>query len=516
MCSRLFGKSKREKAKSQSTERQKIINLYASYENIRYSRTDDARVQLKELDEYQRLSKFIEIAEELLAQLPAGTFSDIRSDVALACAEDYRARGLFNSKRFRPETPSNNIQAITDLSRAIELYEIAGKEEKTDSYEEKKTELYEFRGYCYLDQHMPDRAIEDANRIIKKSEYSKVYQLRGEAYYQLGMYNRAKADITYAMELATSVRERYDTFILCAAICKDFIISQQRKLAKVVEQYKAGKRDFQGVDLSWLDLSNINLAYADLRDANFEYSELSGSIFVGAHLQGANFSNCFYSGRVVTTNFDNANLVSANFRGAILGNARFRAANLRNAYMPNAALQYAYFEDADLTNAILSKANLANSTFVNCRLNQVDLSKSVFAVINLNNSELVDANLSNANLRQSTLVEANLERANLSRADLFEATITHSRLCDTNLSGAILVQLDLSDSDLTNANVANADIFAVNLTGANITNTNFAQAARLNNVFLPDTFVKKECRRQEEVDRKRFAPLEKVCEPVKT
>lgn len=53
----------------------------------------------------------------------------------------------------------------------------------------------------------------------------------------------------------------------------------------IVEEYRAGRRDFRGANLRGVDLSGADLRWADL-----SWVDLSGSTFRGADLRGVNLS----------------------------------------------------------------------------------------------------------------------------------------------------------------------------------------------------------------------------------
>jgi len=154
MFRRFFGQSSDEDSNTHSEEAQIIFDMYTAFEDIRFSRTDAAR----ELDAYKSGRKLVEAAERLLAENTSEEFFDIRSDVARVAALKYQEHGILHSKRYRTDSPhTNNLQAITDFSRAIELYKLAEKEVDPRAIElfglaeeEVNPTLHKYRGYCYL------------------------------------------------------------------------------------------------------------------------------------------------------------------------------------------------------------------------------------------------------------------------------------------------------------------------------------------------------------------------------
>ncbi|MEA5550367.1 pentapeptide repeat-containing protein [Anabaena cylindrica UHCC 0172] len=92
--------------------------------------------------------------------------------------------------------------------------------------------------------------------------------------------------------------------------------------AKMLEEYAAGKRDFEkaelgNADLQCLDLKGSNLSYADLSEAN---------------LSGANLRGCDLS----FADLSQANLYNADLRGAMLFSADLRQANLQGVHLEKA------------------------------------------------------------------------------------------------------------------------------------------------------------------------------------
>ena len=73
--------------------------------------------------------------------------------------------------------------------------------------------------------------------------------------------------------------------------------------------FKAGQRNFVGVDLSEADLRGANLREADLREADLRRADLYGADLSGADLYGANLYGA---------NLSRADLYGANLSGADL------------------------------------------------------------------------------------------------------------------------------------------------------------------------------------------------------
>jgi len=147
--------------------------------------------------------------------------------------------------------------------------------------------------------------------------------------------------------------------------------------------------NFEGTNLSKLDLRHVNFKYAILRSAN---------------LSCANLSYC---------NFERADLSSAKLDGANLLGVKMLCANLERASMHGCN-----FEDPAGMRANMEGANMK----------QVDLEGSHMAGVNLRVATLKNANLQNCDLRGAVLAGADLENCNLSGCDLQEANLRGANL----------------------------------------------------------------------------------------
>lgn len=152
-------------------------------------------------------------------------------------------------------------------------------------------------------------------------------------------------------------------------------------VGELLRRYKNGDRNFQGANLSGLDLTGINLSHANLIGANLQQSNLT-------------HANLNYAKLVV------ANLREAEITGANLQQVKFVGANLQQTRLNACNLKRADLSDADLTQAQLVRANLK------------------------------DANLSGANLTEANLSEANLQGAILEDAKCRDVILIEAILSD--------------------------------------------------------------------------------------
>ena len=126
---------------------------------------------------------------------------------------------------------------------------------------------------------------------------------------------------------------------------------------KLLAAFKAGQRNFVGVDLRGADLRRANLYGANLSGADLSEADLSGADLSGANLSGADLSGADLSG---------ADLRRATLYGATLYGANLSGANLSGADLSGADLRRANLREADLYGANLREADLRGAYPIGC------------------------------------------------------------------------------------------------------------------------------------------------------
>ncbi len=243
---------------------------------------------------------------------------------------------------------------------------------------------------------------------------------------------------------------------------------------ELLEQYAAGIRDFNGVELSEVNLSGaklsgvnfshanlsvVNLSGANLTVSNLSYAKLNVARLSGANLEGANLNNASLNvanliraqlrcAQLRFASLIRSELIRADFSNADLSGANLPGADLREATLQNAVLRDANLSEATLRDGLLMGANLEQA-----KLNSTDLSRT-----NLSGANFRDADLKQANLNCANLSGANLRGANLRWAELSGANLAWADLSGAKLSGANLIGADLSNANLTNASLVHADL----------------------------------------------------------
>ena len=171
-------------------------------------------------------------------------------------------------------------------------------------------------------------------------------------------------------------------------------------LKPVIDRYPLAYINFQGMNLSNMNLGQIKAPYANFQSVLLKNTNLEGAILDGAV-------------------FDNSDLSNANFKQASLQSASFKFAKMEGAH----------FE----------KANIAKSKFVLAEMSGANLNGSILEDAklqgsNLDRATLNDANAARANFYQSDLSFANVQFGNYSRANFQNSTLIFTNFLATNMA----------------------------------------------------------------------------------
>ncbi len=202
---------------------------------------------------------------------------------------------------------------------------------------------------------------------------------------------------------------------------------------ELLRRYKAGEKDFTGVNLaeanlkgSSLNSGSVNLSQANLTRANLNCVTWTNLNLDGASLKGANISEA----NLFRTNLSEADLENADLHKINLEQAKLEQAKLGKANFSGANLKAADLTGANLSGANLSGANLKNAKLMKANLSGANLSGADSEQSDLTGTNLSGANLSRANLRKAKLMKANLRNANLSQVSLLDADLEGADLKD--------------------------------------------------------------------------------------
>jgi uncharacterized protein YjbI with pentapeptide repeats len=182
--------------------------------------------------------------------------------------------------------------------------------------------------------------------------------------------------------------------------------------------------------------------------------------------------------------FDGANLSDVDLRHANLSSVNLKGAELARAKLADADFRTANLARADLREADLSRANLQEANLSQAILWEADLSGAFLKEAVLNRAFLRDTTFIRAQLREAVLTRANLTRSVMRRANLSGANLASANLTGADLTGAFLQKADLRKANLTRAKLIGAD-----LTGANLLEATLPDGTRFSNSTDLDKFT---------------------------
>lgn len=208
---------------------------------------------------------------------------------------------------------------------------------------------FPYQGSELLDHNtQASRLIESFDVLANVESLSKVAQEMGSSYY------RARPNVTCKEEANKRLKELEAEEERIEESSPSEGLKNQMDAQELTRQYKAGKRDFSGVDLSQVDLSDTDLQGIDLSGANLTYSNLSYARLFGANLSGANLSHARLSSHELGAVYlEGANLSKADLREASMFMVDLSGVDLSGANLSGANLTGVNLEGANLEGAIM-------------------------------------------------------------------------------------------------------------------------------------------------------------------
>ena len=298
---------------------------------------------------------------------------------------------------------------------------------------------------------------------------------------------------------------------------------------RLLDMIKSGQslaaKDFTGLDLRGIDLSNQDLAgifltgsdlrEADLRGANLDEAVLAHCDLRLARLHGASLrASSLGKARLdkadlSETNLDQATLTGASLLEATLDGATLNEADIREATLTRTSLRHVQapqlvflktiLEEVDFSSAILDQAVFIEIDLSGCDFSSASLEKAVllsctgrstvfqqaqlrnlrvvgvgdFSESDFSGADFSHANLAESNLRGLNLAGANMTGAILEQADLSGikgqgASLARTLASDCRLSGADLREADLAQINLMQGSLERADLRGADFSGANL------------------------------------------------
>lgn len=221
---------------------------------------------------------------------------------------------------------------------------------------------------------------------------------------------------------------------------------------ELVARYRAGERDFEGINLLREELESLlgptvvpfDSWYSPISEDREE--QQSRKLFCPLWADRSDVEPRFgwdQSGRFCSAELDDGpqtktltgldlrgiKLTSAYLYPIDLSGADLRGAILKRAVMIDGRLSGVNFSRADLRDARLDTADLTGTNFYMARLDRCDLGRAI--------------------LKQATLDRAKLRKTILSYADLTGSSIRHARFDEAFLFGTCLSDVDLDGCDLS-------------------------------------------------------------------
>ena len=135
---------------------------------------------------------------------------------------------------------------------------------------------------------------------------------------------------------------------------------------EILEQYQAGKRNFQNLPLRRGDFHGLNLAGADFSGSDFSEANLRNTDLRGCNFKGAYFNDADLSG----ANLEKTNLQETFLIKAYLLKANLQGANLEKAFCTGAFLTRANLQESCLNGTLLTGADLTGAKLTDAKYNK--------------------------------------------------------------------------------------------------------------------------------------------------
>jgi uncharacterized protein YjbI with pentapeptide repeats len=180
--------------------------------------------------------------------------------------------------------------------------------------------------------------------------------------------------------------------------------------------------DLSECDFNGFDLTHVNLSRIKLSKANFAGSNIFKTRFAESTLDHANFSGMTIVGGGY---FAEADLSEANFSFADLSTESDDVMSATQFHFAN--LSGANFEGAKLNKAVFFKAELSGTNFKSSNLTGADFG----------DARIIHADLSGADLTDTRLGYTRFIRSNLDGSDFTRATVARTIFAESDLSNCV-------------------------------------------------------------------------------
>jgi uncharacterized protein YjbI with pentapeptide repeats len=214
---------------------------------------------------------------------------------------------------------------------------------------------------------------------------------------------------------------------------------------------------------NYLDnLSRLELSNSRIRFIRILSLELSGSSFSKSTLEAITVINSI--------------MARCEFRKSIIVKAIFKNCSLYESDFSNSNIT-----DSDFSTSDLSYTIMRNSTFTNCNLKLVNMSK-----VDAKNSKFIDVDFSEAILDQVDLRGATLERVNLKGAKFTKLIFdSSSKFIDTDFNEALFIDIEFEFLSIINSNFKNNEFTGIIFKNSLLKGSQF-QECNFNNSLFKD------------------------------
>src|ERR1700761_2072167 len=177
------------------------------------------------------------------------------------------------------------------------------------------------------------------------------------------------------------------------------------------------------------------------------------------------FTDCDFEGADLSrldlrsAEFHRCTIVETSFFGAMLSHSRWVRCRGREADFASADLVDAAFQSSDLNNTSWRRAKLASASFRGCKLTGANFEACTALGLSFAETLLVGAYLRGLSFRKAILQELDFSDADLAGADFREAVFEGGSLKDANLKGARFDGADLRLVDLSGVRLVDAGLF---------------------------------------------------------
>ena len=184
----------------------------------------------------------------------------------------------------------------------------------------------------------------------------------------------------------------------------------EAKMAKILHMWLSHKPmvDIKSLLKPWASLNESDFEGFDMSGMNLDHASFRDSDFTDANLEGGSFEDArFDNSKIVDVNLKNSNLKLATFaRGAILNS------DLSGSNMYRARVLSVHFDSSNLDNSNIAKADLLNSHFVD-----TSMEKTVFDQSLAKNTTFEDIKLRNATFVKTRLVDTKFINVDFENVD---------------------------------------------------------------------------------------------------